>query len=121
VTRRANARIAAAPEAFAALADELQCLAGKCAQGTSGAATANGQQQGNFTAADRERLQKLFGNLDGSLPDGIETNIEEIQSAVLAIPPSAISSEPDWVKLARGLAHEAATHKKQSEQLYEIN
>ena len=77
MTRRANAQIAAAPEAFAALADELQRLAGKCAQGTPGGSAANGQQQGNFTAADRERFQKLFGNLDGSLADGIETNIEE--------------------------------------------
>jgi len=71
VTRRANAQIAAAPEAFAALADELQCLAGKCAQGTPGAATANGQQQGNFTAADREYLRKLFGDPNESLSDGI--------------------------------------------------
>jgi len=120
VTRRANAQIAAAPEEFAALADELQCPPGNSAQGTPGASAANGQQQGTFTAADREYLRKLFGDPNESLADGIETNIEEIQSAVSAIPPSAISSEADWVKFARGLAHHAAIYKKQSEQLYEI-
>jgi RecA-family ATPase len=120
VTRRANAQIAAAPEAFAALADELQCLAGKCAQGTPGAATANGQQQGNFTAADREYLRKLFGDPNESLSDGIESNIKEDRSAVSAIPPSAISTEADWLRLARGLAHEAAVHKTQAEELWEI-
>jgi hypothetical protein len=119
VTRRANAQIAAAPEAFAALADELQALAGSRPASAPDTASANGQQS-NFTAADRERLHKLFGHLGGSLSDGIESNIKEVRSAVSAIPPSAILSEPDWVKFARGLAHEAAIHKKQSEQLYQI-
>jgi hypothetical protein len=112
-----TARIVAAPDEFAALADELQCLAGNDAQGTPGASAA--QLQGKFTAADRE-FQKQFGNPNESLADGIETNIEEIQSAVSAIPSSAISEEADWMKFARGLAHEAAIYKKQSEQLYVI-
>jgi hypothetical protein len=120
VTGRANAGIAVAPEAFAALADELQCLAGKSAQGTPGVSAANGQQQGNFTAADRERLQKFFGVANDSLADGIETNIEEIRSAVSAIPPSAISAEADWMKFARALAHHAAIHKAQAEELWDI-
>jgi hypothetical protein len=120
MTGRANAGIAVAPEAFAALADELQSLAGNSAQGAPGASSATGQQQGKFTAADRERLRKLFGDPNESLADGIETNIEQIQSAVSAIPSSAISSEADWMKFARGLAHEAAIYKKQSEQLYVI-
>ena len=85
-----------------------------------GYGAANGHQQGNFTAADRERLRKLFGDPDGSLSDGIETDIEEIRSAVSAIPPSAISAEADWMTFARALAHEAAVHKKQSEELWEI-
>jgi hypothetical protein len=119
VTGRANAGIAVAPEAFAALADELQCLAGKSAQGTPGVSTPNGQK-GKFTAADRERLRNLFGDPDDSLSDGIETNIEEIRSAVLAIPPSAISAEADWMRFARALAHRAAVHKTQAEELWEI-
>jgi hypothetical protein len=110
-----NARIVAAAEPFAALAVELQMLAGNHPDSVNASATC---PQGNFTAADRERLQKLFGHLD--LSDGIETNIEEIHSAVSAIPSSAISTEADWVKFARGLAHEAAIYKKQSEQLYQI-
>jgi AAA domain len=120
VTGHANAGIAVALEAFAALADELQCQAGNSAQSTPGGSAANGRQQGKFTSADRERLRKLFGDPDGSLSDGIETDIEEIRSAISAIPSSAISTEADWVKFARGLAHEAAVYKKQSEQLYQI-
>jgi AAA domain len=111
--------VIAAPAPFAALANELQMLAGNRPMGGSGTAPAN-SQQGNFTAADRERLQELFGHLDGSLSDGIETDIEEIRSAVSAIPPSAISTESDWMKFARGLAHEAAIYKKQSEELWKI-
>jgi hypothetical protein len=114
-----NAKIVDAPAPFAALANELQSLAGNGAQGGVNKASANGQQS-NFTAADGERLRKFFGNPEDSLSDGLESDIEEIQSAVSAIPPSAISSEADWVKFARGLAHEAAVYKKQSQQLYEI-
>jgi AAA domain/Primase C terminal 2 (PriCT-2) len=55
-----------------------------------------------------------------SLADGLETNIEEIRSAVSAIPPSAISTEPEWMKLARALAHEAAVFKTQTEELEKI-
>ena len=59
--------------------------------------------------------------LDESLADGLEANIEEIRSAVSAIPPSAISSEQEWMKLARGLAFEAAViNKKQAKELEEI-
>jgi AAA domain/RepB DNA-primase from phage plasmid len=74
-----------------------------------------------FTPAARERLQKAIGPLPvESLSDGLETNIEEIRSAVLAIPPSAISTELEWMRFTRGLAHEAAVHKDQAEQLWEI-
>jgi hypothetical protein len=50
----------------------------------------------------------------------LECNIEEIRSAVSAIPPSAISTEPEWMKLARALAHEARIFKGQTEELWEI-
>jgi AAA domain/Primase C terminal 2 (PriCT-2) len=114
-----NARIVAAPEPFAALANELQSLPGNGAQAGTGSAAANGQQE-KFTAADRERLRKLFEDSEGSLSDGIKTNIEEIRSAVSSIPPSAIAAEPDWMKFARALAHEAAVYKGQSEELWII-
>jgi hypothetical protein len=78
----------------------------------------------DFPPADRERLRKLFGEnylADGNrLSAGLETNIEEIKSAVSAIPPSAISTEPEWVKFARGLAHEARIYKGQAEELWHI-
>jgi AAA domain/Primase C terminal 2 (PriCT-2) len=121
-----DALVVAAPASFAALADELQMLAGNNPKGGPDTASANGQH-GNFTAAERERVQKLFepfeelhGKLDGSLSDGIETDIEEIRSAVSAIPSSAISSEANWMKFARALAHEAAIYKKQSDELWEV-
>ena len=74
-----------------------------------------------FTTADRDRLQKLFGHLpaDG-LADGLEADLDEVRSAVSAIPPSAIAEEPDWVRLARALAHQAARFKHHGEQLWEI-
>jgi hypothetical protein len=75
----------------------------------------------NLPAADRERIQKLFGHLPvENLSAGLETNIEEIRSAVSAIPSSAISTEPEWMRFARGLAREAAVHKDQAEQLWEV-
>jgi hypothetical protein len=55
-----------------------------------------------------------------SLADGLETDIEEIRSAVSAIPPEAIANEPDWMNLARGLAFEAALHPDQAELLWEV-
>jgi RecA-family ATPase len=62
-----------------------------------------------------------FANLPlESLAAGLETNIEEIRSAVSAIPPSAISTEPEWMKLARALAWEAALFPKRKDTLWEI-
>ena len=56
-----------------------------------------------------------------TLSAGLETNIDETRSAVTAIPPSAISTEPEWVKLARELAYEAQVYnKKKAEELWEI-
>ena len=54
------------------------------------------------------------------LAAGLDTNIEEIRSAVAAIPPSAITIEADWVKFMRGLAHEARIYKGQAEEIWEI-
>ena len=74
----------------------------------------------NLSPSERERIQKMFGHLTDSLSDGLETDIEEIRSAISAIPPSAISTETDWMKFACALAHEAAIYKRQSEELWEI-
>jgi hypothetical protein len=115
-----NARIVAAPNAFAALAEELQSQAGHRVLREADTPTAK-HKLSKFTSADRERLQKLFGHLPvESLSEGLETNIEEIRSAVSAIPPATISTEPEWMRFARGLAHEAAVYKHQAEQLWEI-
>jgi hypothetical protein len=39
---------------------------------------------------------------------------------VAAIPPSAIATEPDWVKFARGLAHSARVFEGQAEELWQV-
>jgi len=74
-----------------------------------------------LTHADREHLNKVFGlHGEDKLAAGLEANIEEVRSAVSEIPPSAIATEPEWMKLARALAHEAVVNKAQAEQLWEI-
>lgn len=112
-----NTKIAAAPEAVAQLAVELQ------PQVIDGSTAENPLQKydlSKFTAHDRDRLQKIFGHLSiESLADGLEANIDEIRSAVAAIPSLAIASEPEWMRLARALAYEAA-HFNRKEELWEI-
>ena len=54
-----DAPVVAAPDPFAALADELQSLAGNGPSGRAYPASANGQQ-GNFTAADRRAPSKAI-------------------------------------------------------------
>jgi hypothetical protein len=75
-----------------------------------------------FTRDEAERVKRKFGHLpaDDSASAGILTNVEEIRSAVSAIPPASIAAESDWMKLARGLAHEARIHKDQAEDLWHI-
>ena len=77
---------------------------------------------GLFTRAEAERIRRLFGiqHVSNELGEGIKTNIEEIKSAVAAIPLSVISTEPDWVKFARGLAHEARVHESQADRLWQV-
>jgi AAA domain/RepB DNA-primase from phage plasmid/Primase C terminal 2 (PriCT-2) len=77
----------------------------------------------SLAPADSTRLRRLFGVdclVTNDLAAGLETNIEEIRSAVTAIPPSAIATEPEWVKLARGLAYEARIYIGQATELWEI-
>ena len=55
-----------------------------------------------------------------NLSAGIESNLEEIRSAMDAIPPSALASEGDWMRIARALAHTARIFSSQSEDLWTI-
>ena len=77
---------------------------------------------GSLPPADRGRLARMFGaDYFSALHDlyaGIETNIEEIRSAAAALRPTTIAAEPDWVKFARGMAHEAAVYSAQAEELW---
>ena len=74
---------------------------------------------GLFTRAEAERIRRLFGaQYFNELGAGIQTNIEEIKSAVAAIPPSSISTEADWMKFARAMAHEARVYEAQAEELW---
>ena len=63
----------------------------------------------------------MFGpHLDDDLSAGLKTNTEEIRSAATAIPAAAITTEADWMKVARALAHEARIYKPQAEDLYKV-
>jgi AAA domain len=57
--------------------------------------------------------------LDESLTEGLDTNIDEIRSAVMAIPSHVISVEAQWMRLACGLAFEGRVFKKENE-MWEI-
>jgi hypothetical protein len=57
---------------------------------------------------------------DNELGACVELNLNEICAAVAAIPPSAIASEEDWTRFARGLAHAALVHPAQAEELWSI-
>ena len=59
-----DALVVARPAAFAALADELQALAGNPSWSEAHTASPNDRSQAKFTAADRERLRKIFGDPD---------------------------------------------------------
>ena len=74
----------------------------------------------DFAQPDGERSNELFHLAPEPFAARPEANMDEIRSAVAAIPPAAIATEPDWMKLARALAHEAAVHKHKTEPLWEI-
>ena len=69
----------------------------------------------------KKKPAAIFANLPLEfLADGLEPNIDEIRAAIEAIPPSAIATEPEWMRVARALAHEAAIFKKLEAPLWEI-
>jgi hypothetical protein len=57
---------------------------------------------------------------DNELGAGVELNLDEIRSAVAAIPPSAIATEGEWVRFARALAYAAFMQPAQAEELWLI-
>jgi hypothetical protein len=74
----------------------------------------------DFVQPAGERSNELFCLAPEPFAIRPEANMDEIRSAVAAIPPAAIATEPDWMKLARALAHEAAVHEHKTEPLWEI-
>ncbi|GLR89462.1 AAA family ATPase [Bradyrhizobium iriomotense] len=53
-------------------------------------------------------VQEIFKYARDRLSDGLEADVEEIRSAARIIPPAALATEHDWVRVARGFAREAA-------------
>jgi hypothetical protein len=101
--------------------DLLQAL------GTSGLATPSSAPAPSITKKNQPnhftpdpKIQELFRNATERLSDGLEADVEEIRSAALAIPPSALATEHDWVRIARALAREAAIFPKSEPQLWAI-
>ena len=80
----------------------------------------NGVRGLGALTADVERLRHRLGPPTDDLTAGLETNIEEIHSAVMAIPPSAIAVEIEWMRFARALAHEAQITRNQAGEIWEI-
>jgi hypothetical protein len=54
------------------------------------------------------------------LSAGIDADLEEIRSAVDAVPAAAIADEGNWVRFARALAHPASIYRSQAEDLWAI-
>jgi hypothetical protein len=99
--------------------DLLQAL------GISGSAMPSGPSAPNISKGTHHftpdpTIQELFRNATGRLSDGLEADLEEIRSAALAIPPSALATEHDWVRFARACAHEAAIYPANEPQLRAI-
>ena len=116
-----GAQVVDAPDEFAALAEELQNEAGHGAVRNARAPTNNVVAFKAPEWAIKGRPAAIFANLPlESLADGLEPNIDEIRAAIEAIPPSAIATEPEWMRVARALAHEAAIFKKLEAPLWEI-
>jgi hypothetical protein len=81
--------------------DDLKAKLGLSIKPTGGAKVR--KPNSSFPPADAERLRRLFGSqylTADYLGAGLATNLEEIESAVSAIPAMAISTELDWMKFA---------------------
>lgn len=71
--------------------------------------------------AIEERPAPVFAGLPTeTLSEGLGPNIQEISSALAAIPPSAIATEQEWMKVARALAHEAAVYGLHADRLWHL-
>lgn len=72
--------------------------------------------------APRSDLLAIFGisKVDNSeLSGGLACNLDDIISALNMLPPAEISSEADWVRVARALAHEARQQPEHANKIYE--
>jgi AAA domain/Primase C terminal 2 (PriCT-2) len=115
-TGNAPLPIVTASEAFATLANELHEAGQKASASTDSVVPLEPPDW-----AIEGRPADAFVELPfESLAKGLEPNIEEIRSAAAAIPASAIATEPEWMNLARALAHTAAIHKDYTEPLWEV-
>ena len=112
-------QIKAIPEAVGTFTDEVRARAGKQTASAPAASKTNLINLANF----KNGMAAAFRGheTDESLADGLGADVEETRSAAAAIPASAISTEGDWMNLARALAHEAAIRNpEQADQLWEI-
>ena len=113
-------QIKAAPEAVEALINEARAKDGK--QTATASATSKTNNVINLANFKNGPAAAFRGHeTDELLSDGLAADIEEIRSAAVFIPASAISAEGEWMNVARALAHEAAINNPdQTEELYEI-
>ena len=115
--------IIAAPDVFAALAKEVRDKIAKPVDGKTKqpATPINNGLPFELPEWVAKGPAKAFADLPlETLSKRPTASIEEVRSAVSAIPPAIITSEPEWMRLARALAHQAAVHPDQADQLWEI-
>jgi RecA-family ATPase len=116
--------IVAVPAEFAALANEVQAKVANSGDRDTQRPSVTKNNLAGFELPDWALTggpAKAFEHLAiEPLSGQRESSVEEINSAVSAIPPAVIGSEPDWMRFARALAHQAAMHPDQAEQLWEI-
>jgi len=113
--------IATAPDQFNALVEGLRNQAGRSSTHDTSMARDNVVPFKLPECFLKQKPSAVFADLPAdTLAAGLEPDIEEIRAAAAAIPPSAIATEPEWMKVARALAHEAAIDRRSAEQLWEI-
>ena len=113
--------VTATPDHFATLVEQLRSEAGHSAAPIPNKASDNVVRFRAPEWALKHKPAAAFAALPvETLASGLEPDIEEIRAATAAIPASAITTEPEWVKIARALAYTAAVHQASTEQLWEI-
>jgi hypothetical protein len=118
-TEGAPQPIIPAPSEFAALAKELQAARGADQSNPSKATNVIPFELPEW-AYNPPPSAFAYLQYETFADDRDNVSIEEIRSAVAAIPPAAIADENEWMALARGLAHHVSIGEADAEEFWTI-